>query len=172
MKEKMCTKGQHMVDLHLFPKNIKCRDGLDSWCYSCRNAVNYARGLIPGVKTQQKVNRLIKIDTNPRAHKNKVLKQKFGLTIEDYEKILYAQNGKCAVCKKPETARDSRRGKLKDLAVDHCHKTGAIRGLLCDRCNTSLGKFEDNVTYLQEAVAYLTQNTSGLLYPEKLRSKK
>lgn len=59
---------------------------------------------------------------------------KFGLTVDDYVKLKEDQNGVCFICKKTTPN--------KDLAVDHCHNTGKIRGLLCLKCNTRLGWFE------------------------------
>jgi hypothetical protein len=62
--------------------------------------------------------------------------KKFGITEEDYYKMLNKQGGVCAICKGPP---DKRWGKL---SVDHCHETGSVRGLLCISCNTNLGRFE------------------------------
>jgi Recombination endonuclease VII len=56
------------------------------------------------------------------------------------------QNGLCAICK---------RKPAKKLCVDHCHATGIVRGLLCRKCNTGLGCYEDNPTFLRSATAYL-----------------
>lgn len=82
------------------------------------------------------------------------LKHKFGITVEEYSRLLAAQGGKCAICKhKPEGDDRYRTGK--NLAVDHCHRTGKVRGLLCDRCNRGLGHFRDDVEYLLQAVLYL-----------------
>ncbi len=64
-----------------------------------------------------------------------------------------AQGGVCAICGLPETRVV--KGKLNRLAVDHDHTTGRVRGLLCFRCNTCLGRFEDNVELLRAAEAYL-----------------
>lgn len=71
----------------------------------------------------------------------------FGLTIEDYEAILDAQDGACAICLQPP-------GKM-NLSVDHCHKTGMVRGLLCQLCNLALGQFGDNLQKLRSACYYL-----------------
>lgn len=68
------------------------------------------------------------------------LRQMFGITIEQYEAMVKAQGNLCAVCKKPETAKSRwHPDKPKNLAVDHSHKTGKIRELLCYRCNAALG---------------------------------
>jgi hypothetical protein len=70
-------------------------------------------------------------------------------TTEEYEELLVKQNYGCAIC----NAKSNRNGTR--LCVDHCHTTGKIRGLLCHDCNTSLGKFEDNVELLQKAIDYV-----------------
>jgi len=66
--------------------------------------------------------------------------------------MLTMQKKRCAICKKkrPQNQRN--------LAVDHCHKSGKIRGLLCSRCNIGLGIFGDKVDLLQSAIDYLMQN--------------
>lgn len=65
-----------------------------------------------------------------------------GFTYDDYEELLRQQNGLCAICGKPETIK-SKTGHVRSLAVDHCHVTGMVRGLLCFRCNTNLAILED-----------------------------
>lgn len=79
-----------------------------------------------------------------RAH----LKRKYGITVEDYEAMLTAQEGGCAICRAPEPEGQS-------LHVDHDHDTGAVRGLLCFNCNAGLGKFGENIDLLIAAVVYL-----------------
>jgi hypothetical protein len=85
-----------------------------------------------------------------REHNHKGnLKRKFGLTPEQYDLIYQAQGGKCAICQVAT-------GKTKKLAVDHDHKTGKIRGLLCSTCNRMiLGTLRDDITALQRAIDYL-----------------
>ena len=68
----------------------------------------------------------------------------------DYDTMLAAQNGLCAICQRPPTS-----GRGKKLHVDHDHGTGCIRGLLCHDCNTGLGKFLDSPSLLQDAISYL-----------------
>ena len=85
--------------------------------------------------------------------------RKFGLTPEEYEKMLEAQGNKCAICGGEETA--TRLEKTKSLAVDHDHKTGKIRGLLCCECNQGLGKFKDSRDMLLSAAKYLDGHSNG-----------
>lgn len=94
---------------------------------------------------------------NPRVCKNAHLKRKYGITIEDYDKMLEDQGGVCKICSNPETEVDKKKGKLKDLAVDHCHITGKVRGLLCGRCNKALGKFKDDPELIRSALNYLLE---------------
>lgn len=75
------------------------------------------------------------------------LKEKFGITLEDYARMFEEQNGVCKICLTNENKRM--------LAVDHCHETGIVRGLLCTCCNTALGKFKDDKELLMRAIEYL-----------------
>lgn len=77
----------------------------------------------------------------------------YGLSSGDYNKMLEAQGGVCAICHKPETATYG--GKVKMLAVDHDHATGKVRGLLCQKHNHMIGSAEDNVLVLESAINYL-----------------
>lgn len=76
------------------------------------------------------------------------LKKEYGITLAEYEAMLTEQGGVCFICGKSESDWGS-------LAVDHCHKTGKIRKLLCFSCNTSIGKFNDDPALLRKAADYL-----------------
>ena len=78
------------------------------------------------------------------------LKQRFGISVEDYNILLDSQNYSCKICKEKESYLGHR------LSVDHCHTTGKIRGLLCKSCNLGLGNFRDRIDLLEEAKNYLT----------------
>lgn len=93
---------------------------------------------------------------NPVRVRNYDLLRRYGITQEQYTQILEQQNGVCAICEKPETAKNQYG--LKRLAVDHNHKTNKIRGLLCNRCNTRLMIIEDG-EYLKKAQNYLDINS-------------
>lgn len=89
---------------------------------------------------------------------NFTLKKNFGITFEQYNEILIKQNYVCAICKEKEKTKHHVTNEFKSLAVDHCHKTGKIRGLLCQRCNRVLGKLNDNVSLLDKMKDYLNDN--------------
>ena len=95
--------------------------------------------------------------SDPVLERERWLRGKFNMSLETYDAMLEAQNGVCAICKQPETHK--RNGKLKALAVDHSHKTGEIRGLLCCDCNTGIGKLKDSVNVLQSAIDYLRKHS-------------
>ena len=80
---------------------------------------------------------------------------KTGLTLEEFNEKLKSQNNKCAICGNDET-----RDKHNVFAVDHCHKTGKVRGLLCHNCNYVLGGVKDNIMLLEQAIQYLKDNNA------------
>ncbi len=80
----------------------------------------------------------------------KTLDTKYNMTLEQYEDMIDSQNNQCAICF--IDASDTPRNKL---VIDHCHETGKVRGLLCDFCNTSLGKCNDNLTTIFNMYKYL-----------------
>ena len=84
-------------------------------------------------------------------------KNKFNITLDEYKKILIEQNGVCAICFNPEYSVHGRSQKPVNLAVDHCHKTGKVRGLLCRSCNQVLGHFKDDVMRFKSAITYLNR---------------
>lgn len=83
------------------------------------------------------------------------LKKKYGISLEEYNNKLVEQQGTCAICKQPETQLDHRTGMPYNLAVDHCHKTGKVRQLLCSRCNRTLGMVNDDTELLSKMISYI-----------------
>ena len=83
------------------------------------------------------------------SQRNGELKRNFGISYAEYLIMLDAQQNQCAICSVDASEFD------KAFAVDHCHSTGKVRGLLCWHCNTSIGKFKDDVELLQRAIKYL-----------------
>jgi len=82
--------------------------------------------------------------------------KKFGLTADQYHAMVAEQHGVCAICRKSQAK--------KDLAIDHCHQTGQVRGLLCAACNLGIGHFRDDPKLLLESAKYL------LSFAKKVRS--
>lgn len=90
--------------------------------------------------------------------RNRKLKMQYGLTPEDLERMLRDQGNKCVICGRELFLHGSSAGKRNIAHVDHDHKTGKVRGLLCQECNIGLGKFMDNTDYLLSAISYLKKN--------------
>lgn len=83
------------------------------------------------------------------------LRSNYGITLEEYKRILKQQRGTCAICKFPPLGRNS-------LAVDHDHRTGLVRGLLCMRCNRALGKWQDDDDKVRAAAVYVTNPPASI----------
>ncbi len=116
----------------------KSKDGRRPECKACRKVSSRAEYL-----------------QNPKPgkwSKNAYLKRKYGISLDEYEELLRTQQGVCAICRAKEN---------RSLAVDHDHKTGRVRGLLCTNCNQGLGKFRDDVDLLYASVLYLESCRSG-----------
>jgi len=88
---------------------------------------------------------------NAGIRRDHALRSNYGITIEDYERMFEEQKGACAICGSVEVRRNGRT----NFCVDHCHKTGKVRGLLCNECNVGLGRLGDDAESLRRALAYL-----------------
>jgi recombination endonuclease VII len=100
-------------------------------------------------KAELSARRKLKRANNPQYReqiRRRHLKQVYGITPEEYAALLAAQHDVCAICKKKDRVR---------LCVDHCHDTRTVRGLLCKKCNTGLGCFDDDIERLRAAITYL-----------------
>jgi len=86
--------------------------------------------------------------------KDRWYRRMYGITSKDYDKLLKKQNGKCAICGTINPG-----GKCDNFSVDHNHKTGKVKGLLCIGCNRGLGFFNDDPKKTVAATTYLIQNT-------------
>lgn len=145
-----CGQGKPTSDYH---KDNRNPDGLYGWCKDCARAKarEYRANNVEKVRESQKRTR----QSKPDFYRNKRLVYEFGITLAQYEEMLQAQDGKCAICNQPERRFHPKTGKLWELCVDHDHESGEIRGLLCCDCNTALGLFKDNPDSLYAAIKYL-----------------
>lgn len=130
---KTCKNCKQAKPYSEFGMHRISRDGFKADCRECRAD--------EGVRRR---------DKNPDRNRENWLKRNYGISQEDYARMLAEQGGKCAICSLDEA--NSVWGRL---AVDHDHQTGKIRGLLCSPCNTGIGNFKDNVDRLNRALEYL-----------------
>ena len=123
------------------------------WYYDHRDEVI-------ATKTDQTTNRKKRYEANKEAYisrasewrknhptqsANSVLKQRYGITLEEWNTMLIETNGLCGICLNP----------MRNPQLDHCHQTGKVRGLLCPSCNRGIGQFSDNPEILESAIRYL-----------------
>lgn len=142
VERKQCTKcGGETFPVHEHFTKFTEKDGSTS--YVCNKSSLYQRYL-----NREKYG----YHDSPKAKKNKGLKARYNITLDDYEEMLFQQDNKCAICN--ALASTFKKG----LFVDHCHITGKVRGLLCLNCNTTLGKFKDNTETLYSAINYLNKH--------------
>ncbi len=93
-----------------------------------------------------------------KGEKNRAQKllKRYGITMDQYNTLLYQQDGVCAICGRPCRIN-------KNLSVDHDHRTNEVRGLLCDDCNNGLERFKDDPDLLRKAIEYLNGEKPTLL---------
>lgn len=143
-----CGKTKDLDAFHEHPHGLL---GCRSQCKDCKNAKARIRRQKNVDKARADLRQWLK-DNPERAkaiRERSRIKCQFGITLEQYNALLAEQQGVCAICKTAPA-------EIK-LAVDHCHETLAIRGLLCMKCNTLLGFVKDSVPILQRAITYLQQ---------------
>lgn len=170
-KNQTCASQVNPQPLDNFSKDAKRKDGLTPHCKSC-------------LKVYRDVNKEQRQATikrwraeNPdkmkfyRARKSKEIQEKtkqwrlknrlirtYGISNDEWQAMFVAQGGTCLIC--DTHAKDLKRG----LAVDHCHDSGKVRGLLCHMCNQAIRLFKESVPRLQKAIAYLGSH-DGLQQP-------
>jgi Recombination endonuclease VII len=92
----------------------------------------------------------------PGYRRNEMLKDKYGITLEDFERMSDLQDGVCAICRRdPSEFEGDKHPAHKVLHVDHDHLTGKVRGLLCFFCNTAIGMLQDDAAVVMRAADYL-----------------
>lgn len=127
---KTCSKCKKEKPVGEFYYESKVRSGLSACCKKCK-------GLSGAAWTRR----------NPESKQISHRRSRYGLEPGDYASLLERFGGKCGVC-----------GGSNRIEIDHCHKTGKVRGILCRNCNHALGKFQDSEAMLSRAIEYLREN--------------
>ena len=127
------------------------REGADYYCKACRSAYHAERMSDPERRRRAAEAKRRSKERNPDGVWASYIAKTFGITADDYYRMLEEQGGVCAIC-----GSDEPRGRSKvKFSIDHCHTTGKVRGLLCGPCNTGIGHLKDDVTVLAAAIDYL-----------------
>jgi hypothetical protein len=139
ISEKRCSVCGELKSLSAFYRKVRGAGGRDGRCKECRRE---------------------RRDTP--ATRDRHLRNTYGISLAQYESMLGAQGGVCAICGMPEGLLGGRRGTATlSLAVDHDHATGHVRGLLCSSCNQGLGMFKHEASLLEAALSYLTSTEAS-----------
>lgn len=135
IKTKICTKcgGKYPATPKYFYRLKRNKNGLDPRCKTCCNRI---------IKKYQQT------EKGKAANKRAQIKHCYGITFVEYNKIFEQQNGRCVICGKHQSRL------TQCLSVDHNHKTGKVRGLLCKYCNFGIS-FIDNKKFMKKAINYL-----------------
>lgn len=128
---KTCTKCKQEKEDFEFNRSNYTTDRLQSWCRECKRH-------------------------RPEQTFKDHLWRRHGMSEIDYEIMLKSQDGVCAICGQLETIK--RNGTIQQLSVDHDHKTGITRELLCHQCNIVLGNAKDDPEILEKGAAYLRKH--------------
>jgi len=140
MTHKICNHCNEEKPLKDFKKGNTYKGGYRPQCVVCCNVYN--------LKSHHEHKH--KKEYSYADNKNTHLKRLYGISYKEYLVMLDAQGGRCAIC---ATENSGKRA----FAVDHCHDTGAVRGLLCGNCNAGIGNLKDSKELLQRAIEYLTE---------------
>lgn len=164
-----CTrcKQEYPPSTEHFPMEPRKKSGLSSWCRNCYRSLakqkqRKRRGdPVERLKVKQEKKRHLATDKGKKMRKDSqrknyatteayMLKYLYGMTADTYTAMYVRQMGSCAICGKNLPTRTS-------VHVDHDHRTGIVRGLLCAMCNLGLGTFEDDPVRLARAADYLKE---------------
>lgn len=142
-----------------FTKHKNRASGLSDRCKVCNNATRKAyydnpknkdkiKAYFQAPENKEKIKAYYQTPKAKQKERERNLKE-YGITQGDYDDLWIAQGGLCAICRERSP---------KTLHVDHCHKTGKVRGLLCNGCNFGIGHLRDSVIILENAIRYLNKN--------------
>ena len=135
---RICRTCQRELPHSAFHKCPKHVEGIERHCKACRSAQSQAY---------------------QRENADKLLQKKYGVTEAAIEATYVSQGGRCAICREPGQGATRHGG----LAIDHCHGTGQVRGLLCGKCNRGVGHFDDDPRLLREAARYIEKTTAAAM---------
>lgn len=146
---KQCTRCKVEKPLAAFHFE-KCRQLYRSDCRECRRKYRSERNKRPEVKQARNIYRRKAHQSNPDIKRSSRYRYKYGISLDDYNRMVEAQNGVCQICQRPPRKEAGHK-----LCIDHSHVTGSVRGLLCTYCNTLIGMAGERILTLEQAIEYL-----------------
>lgn len=150
MTTKRCPRCKAVKEVTEFYKNKSQPGGLSSCCKECFKTAQKKYRQSPAKQKMDKESAKIRRRT-PKV-RNQMLIRKYGISLDQWQGLFNTQDGCCAICSKHQS-------ELKQtLNVDHSHKTGIIRGLLCSKCNAAIGLLQDSSRIAKKAMEYLNDN--------------
>lgn len=144
LERKGCARCKKILPISSFAPEKTTQDGLKWSCIECTSQMskdNYRRKLAEKSGYYEKL--------TEQSFRSRI-KRQFGITVEEYELLLRLRGGGCHICGRKDADSSGRK-----LCVDHCHKTGKVRGLLCKACNQAIGQFKDDPDRIFSAAEYL-----------------
>ena len=150
MGTKTCSSCKEEKEISFFSKHRGNKDGLR---YSCKQCDAVSRKKYWDSRAGKEVsNKWRGSDKGRESRRNTKLKARYGITLDDYYEMYESVDGSCEICK----------NEFDVLAVDHCHESGKVRGLLCKPCNTALGLMKDSQETLFNSQVYLLKDVDVL----------
>jgi len=146
-KRKLAAKEYHS-------KNKKQRNQKNKENYLLKKEEYHTRTRKYRSLNKEKLNKRQRDNLTPEKRKVFKVKSKYGITIEEYNKMFNTQKGCCFICKIHQT------NLKKKLFIDHNHETGKVRGLLCGHCNSAIGFAKENIDILNNIINYLNLHKS------------
>ena len=168
--QRICNCCKAWRPIERYAKSKTGHIGLSAICRDCQNAKDRARYAQKDILSRRKGQKSVydkerrerlRSEGNlkkpdPEMQREQRMKREYGLTINDYEDMVKAQSNQCAICLAPGEAERNRK-----LVIDHCHASGKVRGLLCNKCNLLLGHANDTIERLERAILYLSKRGEG-----------
>ncbi|MCK5612564.1 endonuclease VII domain-containing protein [Candidatus Pacearchaeota archaeon] len=148
---KRCGVERPITDFHIVKECLEGRRPVCKFCIRKQQKKRYDDNAEFARARQRRYNA-----RNPQVMRQINLKKKYGIVIEEYNIMFESQGGVCLICGCSETVK--RNDKIKNLAVDHNHVTGKVRGLLCQKCNQALGLLGENPVVIKSLLEYITNN--------------
>lgn len=162
---KQCSRCDTVKPVDEFSAMSSAGDGLQPACRACSRSYSKAYHADPEKREDYLAKKRLRYEANAEeirakaresyranperfalASRRHLMKKKYGLTLEDFDRMVADQDSKCAICRSVFDGRPH---------VDHCHSTGGMRELLCSRCNLAIGQFEDDPDLLRSAAGYV-----------------